>query len=106
MDNEVFQQQAQSYQHHSKACTEQLHHVWGDLEITREEQLRELTEITNRAQNVWSDAVQFAEDKRSGLQHRIGDSVNEIDRIREQLGEHDGFDSQVCLHKLIPMLCQ
>ena len=95
MDPEVLQEQSQSYLQHSKVCTEQLHHAWQDLEISREDQCRELTEITNRAKAVWSQAVQFAEDKRTGLQDRIGDSVIEIDRIKEQLGEHDGFDSQV-----------
>ena len=95
MEPELLHQQSQSYLHHSKACTEQLHHVWGDLEVTREDQNKELRDITNNAQKVWSEAVQFAQDKRSGLQGKISDSLNEIDRIKEQLGEHDGLDSSV-----------
>lgn len=91
----MLHQHAQSYLHHSKACAEQLHHVWEDLEVTREDQTRELRDITNNAEKVWSEAVQFAEDKRSGLQDKISDSLNEIDRIKEQLGEQDGLDSVV-----------
>ncbi len=95
MESEVLHQKAQSYLHHSKACAEQLHHVWNDLEVSREDQTRELRDITNDAQKVWSEAVQFAEDKRAGLQDRISESLNDIDRIKEQLGEQDGFDSSV-----------
>ena len=95
MESEVLHQQAQSYLHHSKACAEQLHHVWTDLEVNREDQTRELRDITNDAQKVWSEAVQFAEDKRAGLQDKISESLNDIDRIKEQLGEQDGFDSSV-----------
>jgi len=90
MESEVLHQQAQSYLHHSKACAEQLHHVWNDLEVNREDQ-------TSDAQKVWSEAVQFAEDKRAGLQDKISESLNDIDRIKEQLGEQDGFDSSVSL---------
>ncbi|DBB10062.1 hypothetical protein WJX82_001864 [Trebouxia sp. C0006] len=93
MESEVLHQQAQSYLHHSKACAEQLHHVWNDLEVNREDQTRELRDITNDAQKVWSEAVQFAGDKRAGLQDKISESLNDIDRIKEQLGEQDGFDS-------------
>ena len=95
MESEILTQHTQSYLQHSKACTEQLLHVWQDLEMPREDQTRELREITNNAQRVWSEAVQLAEDKRAGLQDRISDSLNEIDRIREQLGEQDGFSHAV-----------
>lgn len=92
---DVLQQHTQSYLQHSKACAEQLHHVWEDLEMPREDQTRELRDVTNSAQRVWSEAVQFAEDKRAGLQDRISNSLNEIDRIREQLGEQHGLSHSV-----------
>lgn len=95
VESDVLQQHSQSYLHHSKACAEQLQHVWGDLEVPRDEQTRELREITNNAQKTWSEAVQFAEDKRAGLHDRISNSLNEIDRIREQLGEQHGFTHSV-----------
>lgn len=101
VESEVLQHQSQSYLHHSKACAEQLHHVWEDLEVPREDQSRELREITNKAQAVWSEAVQFAEDKRAGLHDRISNSLNEIDRIREQLGEQHGFDHPVSSSTLL-----
>ncbi|KAL3159772.1 hypothetical protein ABBQ38_010177 [Trebouxia sp. C0009 RCD-2024] len=88
---EVLQQHTQSYLHHSKACAEQLRHVWEDLEMPREDQTRELRDVTNSAQRVWSEAVQFAEDKRAALHDKISNSLNEIDRIREQLGEQHSF---------------
>ena len=105
MEAEVFSQHTQSYLHHGRACTDQLHHIWDDLEMPREDQTKELRDITNNAQKVWSEAVQFAEDKRAGLHDKISDSLNEIDRIREQLGEQDGFDhavstSWLCLTRL------
>lgn len=95
VESEVLQQHTHSYLHHSKACAEQLHHVWEDLEVPREDQTRQLREITNSAQRVWSEAVQFAEDKRTGLHDKISNSLNEIDRIREQLGEQHGFNHPV-----------
>lgn len=95
MASEVLNQHAQSYLHHSKACAEQLQHVWNDLEVARDDQTRQLRDITNDAQKVWSEAVQSAEDKRAGLHDKISESLNDIDRIREQLGEQDGFDSSV-----------
>ena len=94
-ESEVLQQHTQSYLHHSKACAEQLRHVWEDLEMPREDQTRELRDVTNSAQRVWSEAVQFAEDKRAALHDKISNSLNEIDRIREQLGEQHGFSHSV-----------
>ena len=106
VESDVLQQHSQSYLHHSKACAEQLHHVWEDLEEPREDQARELREITNNAQKVWSEAVQFAEDKRAGLHDRISNSLNEIDRIREQLGEQHGFNHPVSSSTpLLDMAC-
>ena len=95
VESEALQQHSQSYLHHSKACAVQLHHVWEDLEVPRDDQTRELREITNNAQKVWSEAIQLAEDKRAGLHDRISNSLNEIDRIREQLGEQHGFNHPV-----------
>lgn len=95
MDVEVLRACSQTYLQHSRACADQLHHVWQDLEVAQEDQRRELGDITNHAQQVWSEAVHFAEDKRASLQQRVNDNLNEIDRIKEQLGEDDGVELTV-----------
>lgn len=95
MDVEVLHACSQSYLQHSRACADQLHHVWQDLEVVQEDQRRELGDITNHAQQAWSEAVHFAENKRASLQQRVNDNLNEIDRIKEQLGEEDGVDLTV-----------
>lgn len=95
MDVEVLHACSQTYLQHSRACADQLHHVWQDLELAQEDQRRELGDVTNHAQQAWSEAVQFAEDKRASLQQRVNDYLNEIDRIKEQLGEDDGVELTV-----------
>lgn len=95
MDVEVLHACSQAYVQHSRACADQLYHVWQDLEVPQQDQRRELGDITNQAQQAWSEAVHFAEDKRASLQQRVNDNLNEIDRIKEQLGEDDGVELTV-----------
>lgn len=95
MEVEVLHAYSQTYLQHSRACADQLHHIWQDLEVAQDFQRKELGDITNNAQQAWSEAVHFAEDKRTSLQNRINDGLNEIDRIKEQLGEDDGVELTV-----------
>ena len=95
MEVEVLHAYSQTYLQHSRACADQLHHIWQDLEVAQDSQRKELGDITNNAQQAWSEAVHFAEDKRTSLQNRLNDGLNEIDRIKEQLGEDDGVELTV-----------
>lgn len=72
-----------------REAAKRLWRVWRDTGVGESEQASELSGITEAISRVWSNAVDRAESQAAALKKRMQESVEEICRIRAELGADD-----------------
>ncbi|KAJ9530381.1 hypothetical protein QJQ45_000752 [Haematococcus lacustris] len=78
-----------SYEEICRVCTAKLARIFEDLCLPDEEQAEELHRICSSAENLWTQAVKYSEQRREQLQAKISEALSEVNHIQAQLGTQE-----------------
>lgn len=69
--------------------------AWDDLDVVSEEQVNRLEEVALKAENVWREALQHAENQRASVREQIDDATSRTRQVRSELSDETFPDVQV-----------
>lgn len=69
--------------------------AWEDLEFSVDEQTQQVKDISQRAEDVWRDALNHTENQRAIIREQIDDAASRIERVKSELSDETFTDSKV-----------
>lgn len=61
--------------------------IWSDIGLSKEDQREQLVAVDENINRVWNTAVEMAEAQKQDFQEKLDEAVEEIYKIKEDLGE-------------------
>ena len=77
--------------------------AWDDLELSIDEQTQSVKDISQRAENVWRDALSQIESQRAITREQIEDASSRIERLKGELSDETFPDPKVGLQGKWPL---
>jgi len=106
-DSKLLPSHVEDYAQMAQMCLERMSRIWNEIELPRDKRRGELDDISHEVAHVWSMAIERAKRKKEECQQQIEDSVQEIYRIKEELGEfsrdshRQGIEGVLKLEKIV-----